>query len=120
MNVVGHDDVSANSPSMPIMCRAPFISKNFGDIVGSKKLPAILYAGCHKINRRVDPNALQSSQVLVHLGVVARALTSAIWDVATRTPAAVSARGYSISAARRRRILDRSRKLCPPRSSQRG
>jgi len=58
MDVVGHDDVSANSPSMSIMCRAPFISKNFGDLVGSKKLPTIFGARCYEINRRINPNAL--------------------------------------------------------------
>ena len=35
MDVIGHDDVSPNSPSMPIISRAPFISKYFGDIVAS-------------------------------------------------------------------------------------
>ena len=71
MNVVGHDDVSANSPSMPIMCRAPFINKNFGDFIGGKKFPAILRARCYEIDRCINPNALQPAQVFVHIFVVA-------------------------------------------------
>jgi len=44
MNVVGHDAVSANSPSMSFLSRAPFINKNFGDLDGSKKLRTIFGA----------------------------------------------------------------------------
>jgi len=69
MNVVGHDDVSANSPSMSFVSRAPFINKNFGDLVGSKKLPTIFGARCDEINWSINPNAPKSSQVLMHTGV---------------------------------------------------
>ena len=71
MNMVGHDDVPANRPTMPIMSRTPFANENVCHLVASQKLPTIFGARCHKINRRIDPDALKSSQVFMHPAVVA-------------------------------------------------
>jgi hypothetical protein len=71
MDVIGHDDVPANSPSMPIMRRVPFIGKNFCDLVTREKFSAILSSRCYEINRRINPDTSKSSQVLMHPGVVA-------------------------------------------------
>jgi hypothetical protein len=71
MCVIGHNDVAANGPAVSIMSRAPFINKYFGDIVASENFPAILGARCYEINRRINPNAPKSSQMFVHVAVVA-------------------------------------------------
>lgn len=71
MYVIGHDDIAANSPLTSILSRAPFINKNFGDIVASEKRFSMASARCHKINRRGGPNTLQSSKMFVHYAVVA-------------------------------------------------
>ncbi len=71
MHVIGHNDVPANSPTMSIMSHTPLVDENFGDIVASKNRLSIVSARCHKINRSVDPNALQPSQMFVHIAVVA-------------------------------------------------
>ena len=44
MNVIWHDDVTANSPAMLAMGHAPFVDQNFGDLVASEDLPAIICA----------------------------------------------------------------------------
>ena len=36
MNVIWHDDVTADSPAMPAMGHAPFVDQNFGDLVASE------------------------------------------------------------------------------------
>ena len=48
MNVIWHDDVTANSPAMPAMGHAPFVDQNFGDLVSRKDLSAIIGARCDK------------------------------------------------------------------------
>ena len=71
MYVIGHDDVSPNSPAMSFLGRTPFVDQNVCDLVASKKLPAIFRARRHKIHRGIYVDALQSSQVLVYCVVVA-------------------------------------------------
>ena len=56
MNVIWHDDVTTNSPAMLAMGDASFVDQNFGDLVSSEDLPAIICAHCDKINWRIDPN----------------------------------------------------------------
>jgi len=70
MRVVGHDDVPTNSPTMTIMSCAPFVDEDFGKVDASQKRLSMASACCHKINLSVDPNVLQSAQVLVHAFVV--------------------------------------------------
>jgi hypothetical protein len=36
MNVIWHDDVTANSPAMAAIGHAPFVDQNFGDLVASE------------------------------------------------------------------------------------
>ena len=71
MYVIGHNDVAANDPAVSITSRTPFVDQNVCDLVASKKLPAIFGARCHEINRRINPNAPKSSQMFVHVAVVA-------------------------------------------------
>ncbi len=56
MNVIRHNDITANSPAMPAIGRAPFADQNFGDFAASKKRLSIASARRHKINRGIDPN----------------------------------------------------------------
>jgi hypothetical protein len=71
MNMIRHDYVPANGPSMSITSGAPFINKNFSGLVTRQKFPAILSARCYEINRRINPDTSKSSQVLMHPSVVA-------------------------------------------------
>jgi hypothetical protein len=70
MYVIGHNDITANGPAVSIKSRTPFLDQNVCDLVASKKLPAIFRARRHKIHWGIYVDALQSSQVLVHPGVV--------------------------------------------------
>jgi len=71
MYVIGQNHIPPDGPAMSIMSRVPFINKYSGEIVASENFPAILGARCHKINRRINPNAPEPSQMLVHCVVVA-------------------------------------------------
>ena len=91
MDVIGHDDVPANVATMSIMSRAPFVDQNVCDLVASKKRSAIFRARCHKIDRRIYVDALQSSQVFVHSAVVAEGGDLGNLRCGPRAQAAVSA-----------------------------
>jgi hypothetical protein len=64
MNVIWHDDVTANSPAMPAMGHAPFVDQSFGDIVSSKDLSPIIGARLNKW--RIDRNTAWPLQMFVH------------------------------------------------------
>jgi len=102
---------------MSIMSRAQFVDQNVCDLVASKKLPAIFRARCHKIDRRSYLDALQASQVFVHSAVVDEGADLGNLRRGPRA-AAVNARGYSVSAAKRTPLLDRRRRLYLRRSSR--
>ena len=71
MYVIGQNHIPPDGPSMPITSRTPFVDQNVCDLVGSQNFPAILGARCYEINRRINPNAPKSSQMFVHVAVVA-------------------------------------------------
>jgi hypothetical protein len=71
MYVIRHDHIPANGPTMSIMSRAPFINQNFRDILTRENRLSMASARCYEINRRINPNAPKSPQMLVHFAVVA-------------------------------------------------
>ena len=71
MNVIRHNNVAPDSPSMPAMSCAPFIDQNVCDLIESKELPSIFRAHCDKIDWRFDPDALEPPQMLVRSMVAA-------------------------------------------------
>jgi hypothetical protein len=98
MYVIRHNDVPANGPTVSLVSRPPFVDQNVGDLVASKKLPASFRARCHKINRGIDPNALQSSQMLAHVAVVAAGvdLGNLRWEPRERPRSAPAATGSAL------------------------
>ena len=71
MNMIGHDDVSPNSPAMTAVIRSPLVHKNAGCFVLSKNRLSVIDARGDIIEWKIDPNAFESSQMLVHIAFVA-------------------------------------------------
>ena len=74
MNMVGHDDVPAGHPAMTSMRRAPFLHENLSRFVLSKNRFSVTDARGDVIDRKVDPNAFEAPEVLVHIAFVAEAV----------------------------------------------
>ena len=77
VNMVGHDDVPAGQPAMTSMSRAPFLHENLSRFVLSKNRFSVTDARGDVIDRKADPNAFEAPEVLVHIALLPRALTSA-------------------------------------------
>ena len=119
--MIRHNDIPTNSPTVSIMSCAPFVGENFGNVDTSQKRLSLASACCHKINRSVDPNTLQSPQVLVHTDFVADSVDlPRAQEAATYFFTAVSARGYNIIAARRKRTPGHNRKFFRLQSNRTG
>ena len=71
MNMIGHNDIAANSPTMSIMSRAPFVHKDVHDLIVSQNMFSITCAGRDETNRCIDPDTAKSLEVFVHPAVVA-------------------------------------------------
>ena len=72
MNMIGHNDVSPNSPAMTRVSRAPLLCKNSGYVALSKNMLSVTDACGDVIDRKINPNALQSPQMFVHVAFVAK------------------------------------------------
>ena len=70
MDMIRHYDVPTNCPAVPQVCVTPFFDQNMGDMMMCQDPSATHRARCNKINGRIDPDALQASQMLVHCVVV--------------------------------------------------
>lgn len=66
MDVVRHDDVATNCPTMTFARALPFGDQNVGGAFTRKKVPPISCAYCDEINWRFDPNASKAAQMFVH------------------------------------------------------
>jgi len=66
MNVIRHDHVPAHSPAVTISRPKPFVRQNVCDVISCKDSTSILRACRDEINRLVDPNTVESSQMLMH------------------------------------------------------
>jgi len=66
MDVVGHDNISTDRPAMTCSSGVPFIDQNCGDIWRSQNVTAAKRAGGNKINRLLDPDAVQPLEVTMH------------------------------------------------------
>jgi len=61
MNMIGHNDVSPNSPAVTSASRAPLFHENSGYFVLSKNTLSVTDACGDVIDRKIDPNALKAS-----------------------------------------------------------
>ena len=71
MHMIRHYDVPTNCSAVPLVCVTPFFDQNMCDAIMCQDLSPTHRARCNKINGRIDPDALQASQMLVHCFVVA-------------------------------------------------
>jgi hypothetical protein len=67
--MIGHDDISPNSPAMTGQRAAPFFHENLSRFVLSKNILSLTDARGDVIDRKIDPNALEPSQMFIHSGV---------------------------------------------------
>ena len=67
--MIGQDDISSNSPAMTSMSRPPLFHENSGCVVLSKNRIPITDARGDVIDREIDPNAFEPSQMFTHSGV---------------------------------------------------
>ena len=71
MNMIGHDHIAANCPTVTIVRISPFIGQNPRNFIGSENWPAFKSARCDEIGRPIDPNAFEPAQMLRIFIVVA-------------------------------------------------
>jgi hypothetical protein len=64
--MIGHDDISPNSPAMASVSRAPFFHENSGCFVSSENSLSTIDARSDVIDREIDPNAFEPSQMFMH------------------------------------------------------
>ena len=64
--MIGHDDISPNSPSMTFMSRPPLFLENSGCFVSSENSFSSIDARGDVIDRKIDPNAFKPSQMFMH------------------------------------------------------
>jgi hypothetical protein len=67
--MIGHDDISPNNPAMTAASRAPFFHENLSRFVLSKNILSVTDARGDVIDRKIDPNAFEPSQMFMHSGV---------------------------------------------------
>src|SRR5437868_14102244 len=66
MNMIGHDHIAANCPTVTIVRIPPFIGQNPRNFIGSENWPAFKSARCDEIGRPIDPNAFEPAQMFAH------------------------------------------------------
>ena len=71
MNMIGHDHIAANCPTVTIVRIQPFIGQNSRSFVRSEDWSAFKSARCDEIGRPIDPNAFEPAQCLRIFIVVA-------------------------------------------------
>ena len=67
--MIGHDDISPNSPAMTAASRAPFFHENLSRFVLSKNRLSVTDARGDVIDRKIDPNAFEPLQMFMHSGI---------------------------------------------------
>jgi hypothetical protein len=65
MNVIGHDHIATDCPAVAITRRRPFMDQDFGYLRSSEDCASVMRARSHKIDRRIDPDAVQAAQMSV-------------------------------------------------------
>ena len=69
VNMIGHDDISPNSPAMTSVSGPPLVHENSGCVVLSKNGLSVTDARGDVIDRKIDPDAFEPSQMFMHSGV---------------------------------------------------
>jgi hypothetical protein len=66
MDMIRHDHVTANCPAMTLVCRAPFVDQNSCDSLRRENCLPTISTRRDEIDRVLNPDPLQSFEVLVH------------------------------------------------------
>ena len=117
--MIGHDDISPNSPATTAASRAPFFYENLSRLVVSEDSLSVAGARGDVINRKIDPNPFETSQMFVHDVVVAEGVDL---GEAKDLPRAQSPRSApaATTSAKQKPIPGRDRKFFPPQSNRSG
>ena len=65
--MIGQNDISPNSPAMTTASRSPFFHKNLSRFISSKNRLSVTDARGDVIDRKIDPNAFEPSQMFTHI-----------------------------------------------------
>src|SRR5436853_985040 len=66
MHVVRHDDIASDNPPRTVVRQSPFLRKNSGYTLFCQDFLTIFRADRHEVNRRLNPNPIQSAKMLGH------------------------------------------------------
>jgi len=120
VNMIGHDDISPNSPSMTFMSRPPLFLENSGCFVSSENSFSSIDARGDVIDRKIDPNAFKPSQMFMH----SRMFVAEGVDLGEPKdlPRAQSPRSApaATASARQKRLPDPALKFFLPQASRSG
>ena len=71
MDVVRHNYVAPDGPTMAGASCVPFLDKDCGDICGRENGASLERTSCDEIDRIIDPNPVEAPEVSMHVTVVA-------------------------------------------------
>jgi hypothetical protein len=66
MDMIRHDNVPTNFPTMTFLRALPFSDQHLGRVFVRENVAPISGAYCNEINRRFDPNARKAAQMFMH------------------------------------------------------
>lgn len=64
--MVRHDDVTTNRPTMTFARAFPFVDHHTSGSFMGENISPISYAGCDEIDWGLNPNTIETTQMLVH------------------------------------------------------
>src|SRR5712692_11484226 len=97
MDVIRHDDIASDCPAVAIACTPPFVNQDFCDFLCGKNWSPFESACCDEIDRPINPNALQPTQMFAHAHAVAGIADPGQPENAT----GITDAGYNAQAPRR-------------------
>ena len=71
MDMVRHNHVSTDCPTMAVASSAPLVHQNCGNIVGDKNSTSVECTRRDEIDRGVNPDPVEAPEVTMHATVVA-------------------------------------------------
>ena len=95
MHVVGHNDVTADRPTMADAGSAPFIGENCSNGCRRENATSMERARCDKINRINDPNPVEAPEVTMHASIVAGIADPGLCQIVVYSGAGITDPGYN-------------------------
>src|SRR6266566_5704504 len=66
VHMIRHDDITPDRPAVVFACPLPFVDQNLYHFFRDKNRPPFESARGNEINRRIDPDALEPAEMLMH------------------------------------------------------